>query len=189
MPVCRGRMGSVQATHRYIKKALLHSDCPSVYRLSVFHVCGTLSTQRKRTGTVTICSTLLSYKVTKCRQNAEKGDYWISANVYCLGQKVFSLCISAESCLSVGVNFLWKVTSPLFYKDEKGWKAVSVFGDTANAINGVSFSVWVCYPNNKGMLWEQWGLIAQPFMRGPHKGPNHSSSLSLLSPSGKVSMP
>lgn len=63
------------------KKALLHSDCPSVYRLSVFHVCGTLSTQRKGTGTVTVFSTLLSYKVTESQtENAEKGDYCISAS-------------------------------------------------------------------------------------------------------------
>lgn len=71
--VCRRDIGLFQATHRYIQKALLHSNCPSVYRLSVFHVCGTLSTQRKSTGTVTIFSTLLSYKVTKCRQRTHKG--------------------------------------------------------------------------------------------------------------------
>lgn len=61
----------VQAAHRYIKKAPLHSDCPSVYRLSVFHVCDTLSYQR-RTGTVTVSSTLLSYKVTKCPQRMQQ---------------------------------------------------------------------------------------------------------------------
>lgn len=61
----------VQAAHRYIKKAPLHSDCPSVYRLSVFHVCDTLSYQR-RTGTVTVSSTLLSYKVTKCPRRMQQ---------------------------------------------------------------------------------------------------------------------
>lgn len=163
-------MGLVQAT----KKALWPSDCPSVCRLPAFQVCGTLSARVKRTATVPVCFTLLSYKATG------------------RGLGILRRIVSGMLLPDISIQSSWSdrgnVSSALLWKCTR-WKVVLVFGDTVNTVNSISFSVWVCYPNNKGMLWERRGLIAQPFMRRPHKGPDHSFSLSLLSPSGKVSMP
>lgn len=74
-----------QAVHRagiglfrlrgYNQKALLHADCPSVRRLSVFNVCGE-EKKKKSTGTVTFFPSSLSYKVTKSYKRGiiELGD-------------------------------------------------------------------------------------------------------------------
>lgn len=62
-----------------------------------------------------------------------------------------------------------------------GRRTASVFGDTANGVEGVSLSVLVRYPNNKGMLWEQKGVSSFSLLLGDlTKGWNQSSSVSAV---------
>lgn len=103
-------------------------------------------------------------------------DLWIRA--------ISSACLFLIIKLSICENFPLKI-----HIDSLRGYAASAFGDVTNGWNGGSFSVWVCYPNNGGMLWEQRALITQPFMRRPYKSLNHSFSRSLLSQAGNVSSP